>query len=343
MDYNEILKKAREEISPKCHVCPNCDGRACRGEVPGQGGKGTGETFIRNVEYLARVKIVLDTLYEDAGQDTTCELFGSKLSLPAMVAPIGGLKLNYGSELSEEAQAERMLKGTHDAGTLLFTGDAAFDAAFYGPLSAMKNLGILGIPTIKPWTFETAQPRIAAAKALGVPAIAMDVDAAGLANVKIRGGKVYPQSVKMLSRIVKECGNTPFIVKGIMSVKGAKKALEAGASAIVVSNHGGRVLDHGQATAEVLPAIRDALGNDCKMKIIMDGGIRSGVDVFKAIALGADAVLLGRPAVVASFGGGAEGVAAYIGKIRYELSETMTMTGASKISEISRDMIVITD
>lgn len=341
MDYNEILKKARAEISPKCRVCPICDGHACRGEVPGVGGKGTGETFIRNVKYLAQIKIVLDTLYEDAGQDTSCELFGNKLPLPALVAPIGGLKLNYGSETSEEAQAERMLKGTHDAGTLLFTGDAAFDAAFYGPLSAMKKLGILGIPTIKPWTFELAQSRIADAKALGVPAIAMDVDAAGLANVKIKGGKVYPQSVKMLSRIVQECGKTPFIVKGIMSVKGAKKALDAGASAIVVSNHGGRVLDHGQATAEVLPAIRDALGYDCKMKILMDGGIRSGVDVFKAIALGADAVLLGRPVVVASFGGGAAGVTGYINKIRYELSETMTMTGASKLSDISRNMIVL--
>ena len=341
MDYKEVLKNARSILSPKCRVCPVCDGRACRGEVPGQGGKGTGATFIRNVEYLARVKVVLDTLYEDAGQDTSYEIFGRRLSMPAMVAPIGGLVLNYGSDLGEEAQAERMLIGSDAAHTILFTGDAAFHSAYFGPISAMKRTGILGIPTIKPWNFELALPRIEAAKEIGVPAIAMDVDAAGLANVKIGGGTVYPQSVKMLRRIVEACAPVPLIVKGIMSVRGAQKALEAGAWGIVVSNHGGRVLDHGQATSEVLPGIRDALGRECGMKIFMDGGIRSGVDVFKAVALGADAVLLGRPAVVAYFGGGAEGVELYLNKIRYELEETMTMTGASKISDISRDMIVI--
>ena len=78
-----------------------------------------------------------------------------------------------------------------------------------------------------------------------------------------------------------------------MTVNGAKKALEAGASGIVVSNHGGRVLDQCPATAEVLPAIADAVGG--KMTILVDGGIRTGMDVFKALALGADAVLIGRP------------------------------------------------
>ena len=72
-----------------------------------------------------------------------------------------------------------------------------------------------------------------------------------------------------------------------MTVNGAKKALEAGASGIVVSNHGGRVLDQCPATAEVLPAIADAVGD--KMTILVDGGIRTGMDVFKALALGADA------------------------------------------------------
>ena len=84
-----------------------------------------------------------------------------------------------------------------------------------------------------------------------------------------------------------------------MTVKGALKAKEAGASAIVVSNHGGRVLDQCPTTAEVLPEIAEAVGAD--MKILVDGGIRSGVDVFKALALGADAVLIGRPFVTAVY------------------------------------------
>ena len=69
MDYKEVLETARKVLAPKCRVCPVCDGRACRGEVPGVGGKGTGATFVRNVAALAEVKLVLDTLYADRGQD----------------------------------------------------------------------------------------------------------------------------------------------------------------------------------------------------------------------------------------------------------------------------------
>lgn len=97
------------------------------------------------------------------------------------------------------------------------------------------------------------------------------------------GGK----SVDELRRIF-EIAGVPFIVKGIMNVKGALKAKEAGARAIVVSNHGGRVLDQCPSTAEVLPEIAAAVG--CGIKVLVDGGIRFGTDIFKALALGADGV-----------------------------------------------------
>ena len=129
----------------------------------------------------------------------------------------------------------------------------------------------------------------------------------------------------------------PFIVKGVMTVKGALKAKEAGAAAIVVSNHGGRVLDQCPATAEVLEEIADAVGDS--MKILVDGGIRSGTDIFKALALGADGVLICRPFVVSVYGGGAEGVKTYIEKLGAELKDTMQMCGAHSLSEITRDMV----
>lgn len=131
----------------------------------------------------------------------------------------------------------------------------------------------------------------------------------------------------------------PFIVKGIMTVKGAMKAKEAGASAIVVSNHGGRVLDQCPATAEVLSDIAAAVGSS--MKILVDGGIRSGADVFKALALGADAVVIARPFVTAVYGGGEEGVLSYIEKIGSELEDTMKMCGVSSLHEISKDCVRI--
>ena len=123
-----------------------------------------------------------------------------------------------------------------------------------------------------------------------------------------------------------------------MHVKGALKAKEAGAAAIVVSNHGGRVLDQCPATAEVLEEIAKALKGS-GVKILVDGGIRSGTDVFKALALGADGVLICRPFVTAVYGGAQEGVKTYIEKIGAELEDTMAMCGAHDLASISRDMV----
>lgn len=124
-----------------------------------------------------------------------------------------------------------------------------------------------------------------------------------------------------------------------MTVRGAQKALEAGASAIVVSNHGGRVLDQTPATAEVLSPIADAVGG--QMQILVDGGLRTGVDIFKALALGADGVLLTRPFVPMVYGGGAEGVRLYIEKLAAELQDTMRLCGVHRLSEITRDCIFL--
>lgn len=164
----------------------------------------------------------------------------------------------------------------------------------------------------------------------------MDVDAAGLPFLKNMTPPAGSKSVEELKEIVQMC-KVPFIVKGVMTVKGALKAKEAGAAAIVVSNHGGRVLDQCPATAEVLEEIAKAVGGS--MKILVDGGIRSGVDVFKALALGADGILICRPFVPMVFGAGAEGVTTYIEKIGAELKDTMNMCGAGSLGEITRDMV----
>lgn len=129
----------------------------------------------------------------------------------------------------------------------------------------------------------------------------------------------------------------PFLVKGIMTVRGALKAKRAGAAGIVVSNHGGRVLDQCPATAEVLRDIVEAVGED--MTVLVDGGIRSGTDIFKALALGARAVVIARPFVTALYGAGAEGVRIYVDKLAAELEDTMEMCGAHSLGEITRDMV----
>jgi 4-hydroxymandelate oxidase len=164
----------------------------------------------------------------------------------------------------------------------------------------------------------------------------MDIDAAGLPFLKNLTPPAGSKTVEELRQIAQMAGK-PLILKGIMTVRGARKALEAGAAGIVVSNHGGRVLDQCPSTAEVLPAIADAVGG--KMTVLVDGGIRSGLDVFKALALGADAVLIGRPFVTMVYGGGAEGVRVYTDRLKAELADTMAMCGAHSLAEIRRDML----
>ena len=117
----------------------------------------------------------------------------------------------------------------------------------------------------------------------------------------------------------------------------ADSADHAGADGVVVSNHGGRVLDGTPATARVLPAIVDAVGDDAC--VLVDGGIRSGLDVFRALALGATACLVCRPFVVAAFGGGEDGVRTYLAQLRAELADAMEMCGAATVADITRDML----
>jgi tryptophan synthase alpha subunit len=136
----------------------------------------------------------------------------------------------------------------------------------------------------------------------------MPPDCRSLKNLQPPAGSKTTEELRKIA----QCAGKPFIIKGIMTARGAKKAMVAGASGIVVSNHGGRVLDNCPSTAEVLPEIVDAVGG--RMTILVDGGIRSGMDVFKALALGADGVLIGRPFVTMVYGGGAEGRANLRGK-----------------------------
>lgn len=205
-----------------------------------------------------------------------------------------------------------------------------------GAADALKANGGCGVPTVKPWNLETVRQKMDLVKAADPCAIAMDIDAAGLPFLKGMTPPAGSKTMDQLKEIAAMAGK-PFILKGIMTVKGAEKALEAGAAGIIVSNHGGRVLDQCPATAEVLPAIVDAVGG--KMKVFVDGGIRSGMDVFKALALGADAVLIARPFVTAVYGGAQEGVQAYVDKLQAELADTMAMCGAHSLADIDRSML----
>lgn len=337
MTYQELLENAKIKMAPQCRVCKECNGVVCKGEIPGTGGKGSGAAFKICLDFLSSVKIKLDTIYENKGQDTTISLFDRTFKYPFFVAPIGGMNLNYNGAITESEYDEAVVFGSIKAGTAAFTGDGANDSFFLDSLPIIKKAEGMAIPTIKPWKNDKALEKVRMLEETGAMAFAMDIDSAGLINLALAGKPVSAKSVEELSEIT-NATKVPFIVKGVMTKEGALKALEAGAYGIVVSSHGGRVLEHAPATCAMLPEIREAVGD--KLKIFVDGGIRSGADVFKAIALGADAVLIGRPYVIAAFGGGAEGVELYTEKIGAELRDIMIMSGCKDLKDITRDKII---
>ena len=338
MNYNDILTQARGCIGEHCKACPVCNGRACTNKVPGPGAKGTGTVAIKNYEAWQKISVNMDTIFPLKTPDTSLELFGRTFTYPIFAGPVGAVNLHYGDKLDDMAYNRLLVKACADAGIAAFTGDGTNPQVVLSSCEAIREADGTGIPTIKPWDAATVSEKMKIVRESGAFAAAMDIDAAGLPFLKGLNPPAGRKSVEELAAIIRDAG-VPFIAKGIMTVRGAKKAVEAGASAIIVSNHGGRVLDQCPATAEVLPSIAEAVGG--KVKIFVDGGIRSGVDVFKALALGADAVVIARPYVTAVYGGGEEGVKIYTEKIGEELRDTMFMCGADTLGDISADMVTM--
>lgn len=336
MTYEEVLNHAKTCMGEHCKACPVCNGKACGNKMPGPGAKGSGTVAIRNYDKWQELCVNMDTICENKPVDTTLNIFGESFKYPIFAAPIGAMKLHYGDKYDDLEYNDILVSACADAGIAAFTGDGTNPAVMVAATKAIKGKGGKGIPTVKPWDMNTLREKLSMIQDSGSFAVAMDIDAAGLPFLKNLTPPAGSKSVEELQEIVREA-KVPFILKGIMTVKGALKAKEAGAAAIVVSNHGGRVLDQCPATAEVLADIVDVVGKD--MKIFVDGGIRSGVDIFKALALGADAVLIGRPYVTAVYGGAGEGVAAYTEKLASELKDTMAMCGAHSLEDISRDMV----
>ena len=336
MTYNEVLEKARNNIGPYCKACPVCNGRACGNAMPGPGSKNPGNGAARNYDAWQRVYVNMDTICDHDVPTTNLTLFGREFGLPVFTAPIGALPMHYSDAYDDFAYNDILIPTAVANGSMSFTGDGVDPEIMKRSVAAMNKVGGVGVPTIKPWNVEAVMEKLDILNENNIFAAAMDIDGAGLPFLKAMNPNAGSKTVAELREII-SYARMPFIIKGIMTVRGAEKAVEAGAKGIVVSNHGGRVLGQTRATADVLPEIAKAVKGQCV--IMVDGGIRSGVDVFKALALGADAVLIGRPFVPAVYGGEAEGAKLLFEKYKAELADTMTMCGAQKLSDICADMV----
>ena len=270
MNYLELMAAAREKLGSgnRCKACTVCNGLACKDKIPVPGAEGIGDTAILNYDAWQKIRINMDTFCENKPVDTSLEFFGKTFKYPFFAGPIGGIALHYSNAYDDIEYNHLLVEACAKAGIAAFTGDGINPAVMQAATDAIKNNDGVGVPTIKPWNIETISEKMALANASGAFAIAMDIDAAGLPFLKNMQPPAGGKSVEEMMEIVK-MGQASFIIKGIMTVKGALKAKAAGACAIVVSNHGGRVLDQCAASADVLTEIVDArseerrVGKEC--------------------------------------------------------------------------------
>lgn len=336
MQYNDMLKSARENLNGSCRVCKVCNGIVCAGEVPGMGGKGSGSAFIENYKSLDSVKLNMRVIHNVKNPDTAIGIFGKKMKAPIFAAPVTGTTLNMGGKLTEREYIKSVVDGCVKNDIYPMVGDTAVDEFLIENLRVLKEFDGSGIVFIKPWENSDIKRKIKLAEEAGAFAVGVDIDACGLVTLSMHGKTVEPKSIDAIKDL-KASTNLPFILKGIMTKEDALMAVEAGVDAIVVSNHGGRVLDHTPGVCDVLEDIANAVKG--KVIILADGGVRTGVDVVKMLGLGADGVLIGRPFVTASFGGLSEGVDMYVKKIINELESTMILTGCQSIKDIDKKVI----
>ncbi|MBU2702829.1 isopentenyl diphosphate isomerase/L-lactate dehydrogenase-like FMN-dependent dehydrogenase [Sporomusaceae bacterium BoRhaA] len=340
MDWDTLQKSARKNFNGACRVCRVCNGIVCAGEVPGMGGLGTGTSFTNNVKALADVKFNLRTIHAVNVPNLAVTLLGLSLELPVIAAPIGGISLNMRGAMSEADYVSAIVSGCAKAGVVAMTGDGPKPEIFAAGLAALENEKGRVIPVIKPREPKQIVLLAQQAAAAGALAFGMDIDAAALVNMTRAGQAVGPKSLSEL-KYIKQHTTIPFIVKGIMTGDEAEACYQAGVDAIVVSNHGGRALDHTPGTAEVLGEISQAVKG--KVKIFVDGAIQTGADILKMLALGADAVLIGRFLAKAAVGGGSDGVAFALERLKNELQAAMILTGTADVKGVPPTIIRLSD
>ena len=337
---------AREKLKGICGVYKDCDGdprRLCQGQSYGRslgiGGIGSGASFNNNFLALRKYNLKMKLINKDFTPDTKYNFFGKELSMPIMAASVAGVNSFGGDKvITEEEFCRSVVLGCRDAGTIGWRGDTYTYSLenSYG-LNAIAEAGGWGVKIVKPRDQGTIMKFFNKAEEVRCVSVGIDVDGCGSYAMAKYNKPVFKKSIEEIKELVSST-NLPVIIKGIMCVEDALIAKEAGAAAIVVSNHGGRVLDHTPGTAEVLSSIVEEPKG--KIKIIVDGGIRTGYDVLKMLALGAESVLIGRDIIRASVGAGIKGVQIHMEYMQKTLAKAMKMTNCKSLQEITSDILV---
>ena len=287
--------------------------------------------------------------------DLRTQLMGHELAFPIIVAPVGGHGRFHAN--AEVATAN----GAGAAGTLYVSSGAS-----------NKTMEDIAQATTGPKWFQIYMNKdmelnrwlVQRAKAAGFSAIVLTADALGPGQADefirlgrpavpgLRPGNHDPDrggrgnfadfkrdiSFKDIG-FLREASGLPVVVKGILTVEDVRQSVAAGAAAVWISNHGGRQMDGVPASVTMLRSAVDAV--EGRVPVILDSGVRRGIDVFKAIALGASAVAVGRPVVWGLIVGGGQGVKSVLTHIAGELNTAMLLSGVSRIGDIKRDFVML--
>ena len=337
------------------------------------GGAGSEDTMRANLEAFRRWRIVPRALRQDLSvRDLSLELLGTRMPAPVLLAPIGVQTLLHDEGELASARAAAavglpLITSTASATPLedvaVANGDGARWFQLYGPndaelaASLVRRAEAAGysaivltvdnyLPGWKPRDLQQAYlpflEGIGIAQYLSDPVFRSGLEKPPEEDIGAAVGHflgVFANPSLTWERLDWLRGTTslPIVLKGILHADDAREARERGIDGIVVSNLGGRQIDGAIASLDALPPIIDAAGE--AMAVLLDSGIRSGADIFKALALGADAVLLGRPYLWGLALDGQNGVETVLRSLLAELDLTMTLSGLTRVSEIDRSVI----
>lgn len=278
-------------------------------------------------------------LFRDVSRvSTEIELFGARLAAPVLAGPTALHTLAH-----PEGEAATV-RGVEAAGSLLV-------------LSARAGRPLAEVPLRRPWWFqsyvlrdrEITERQVRAAVTAGASAIVLTADApfvhprpvpqAGALSPATRpaGSEQDPTLDATAIAWLAEISGKPVLVKGVLGARDAAACVDAGAAGVIVSNHGGRQLDRVIATPRALGPVVAAVAG--RVPVLVDGGIQDGGDVLTALALGATAVLIGRPVLWALAAGGADGVRDCLDLLRADLAWTMAQNGLPTIGDINADVV----
>lgn len=274
--------------------------------------------------------LAIETRVIDAKEASTeLSLFGETFATPVMPAALSGLGGICANGLVEVA------KGAKEAGAAMWAGIGEDEE-----LAALVASGAKTIKIIKPYRDHgLILQKLRQAEKSGAIAVGMDVNfglGGKIGDTLIRPELMAPKSKRELEEFI-SATRLPFVVKGVLSLQDAEKAAEAGAAAIVLSNHGGSIIDYALPPLKLLPRVAAHLGGS--ISLLLDGGIIRGSDVFKALASGAQGVLVGRTVMAGLAAGGAEGVRKILSGLTEELRRVMSLTGAQTIKDIDPSVL----